>query len=335
MAKYFKKITATAFAAIIFSTTLSAQAFARELMVGGQAVGIRLSTAGVIVAGVSEVTTESGGASPADDAGIKRGDCIVMADGECVEKATDIIDTVERLGGAPVKLTVKRGEKEMDFNVEPVYSEEGHWAIGLWLRDGVGGIGTLTFFDPETGVYGALGHSVSDSETGKALPMSEGSITGAQIVSVNKGACGKPGELNGCADFGQVLGSIDRNTDCGIYGQGSVALGGRALETGMITPGPATILSTVNGRDVGEYEVEINRIYRESDGVHAMLCVTDGELIGRTGGIVQGMSGSPIIQDGRLVGAVTHVFVSDPTRGYAVSIDDMLKAAGIFEERAA
>ena len=151
-------------------------------------------------------------------------------------------------------------------------------------------------------------------------------------MSVSRGVCGKPGELNGCADFSQVLGSIELNTGCGIYGHSFVSIGGRAMQTGAISPGPATILSTVNGREVGEYEVEVNRIYKESDGVHAVLSVTDDELIRRTGGIVQGMSGSPVIQDGRLVGAVTHVFVSDPTRGYAVGIDDMLKAAGIFCE---
>lgn len=335
MADFIKKTLITAFAGLFFTSFMGTTAFARELMVGGQAVGIQLSTAGVMVAEACEVQCGAEQKSPARDAGIKKGDYIIKADGEGVNKAAEVIETVERLSGAPVSLTVKRGERELDFSVEPVFSDDGSWAIGLWLRDGVGGIGTLTFLDPETGIYGALGHSVSDSESGSTMPISEGSITDAQIVSVNPGSCGRPGELNGCADFGKVLGSIDLNTDFGIYGQCYVSVGSCVLETGSITPGPATILSTINGRQVEEYNVEVNRIYRESDGVHAMLSVTDGALISRTGGIVQGMSGSPIIQNGRLVGAVTHVFVSDPTRGYAISIDDMLKAAGIFEEKAA
>ena len=332
MVKHIKKITATVFTAVIFSTFLCAQAFAQELLVGGQAVGIRLSTAGVVVAGISEVDTAAGKVSPAGEAGIKQGDCIVMADGAEINQAADIVAAAERSGGEPVQLRLLRSGRELTVEVRPARSSEGRWALGLWLRDGVGGIGTLTFFDPETGVYGALGHSISDADTGEALPLGEGSITDAQIVSVSRGVCGKPGELNGCADFSQVLGSIELNTGCGIYGHSFVSIGGRAIQTGAISPGPATILSTVNGREVGEYEVEVNRIYKESDGVHAILSVTDEELIRRTGGIVQGMSGSPVIQDGRLVGAVTHVFVSDPTRGYAVGIDDMLKAAGIFCE---
>lgn len=302
-----KKITAAVFCAVIFSAAPAAIADAQELMVGGQAVGIQLSTEGVIVAGISEVETETGTKSPSELAGVKKGDSIICVQGEAVSSAADIISRVDALSGAPVCLTVKRGGKTLDIEVQPVQSCEGKWAIGLWLRDGVGGIGTLTFFDPETGVYGALGHSVSDSETGEALPMSEGSITDAQIVSVKKGVCGQPGELNGCADFGQVLGSIDKNTVFGIFGQGFSTLGGKTLETGTIRPGPATILSTLNGREIGEYSVEINRICRDSDGVHAMLSVTDSRLIERTGGIVQGMSGSPIIQGGCLVGAVTHV----------------------------
>ena len=204
----------------------------------------------------------------------------------------------------------------------------------MWLRDGVSGIGTLTFCDPATGIYGALGHSISDADTGLEMPLDDGSITDAEIVSITKGLPGAPGELNGCADMGRVLGSIDGNTAHGIYGRMYTALGTRRLETGNITTGPATIVSTVSGRQPEEYDVEINRIYRDAGGEHVMLTVVDSELCARTGGIVQGMSGSPILQGGRLVGAVTHVFVNDPTRGYGVSIQDMLASAGVKDKAA-
>ena len=164
--------------------------------------------------------------------------------------------------------------------------------------------------------------------------MSQGSICDAQILSVNPGASGAPGELNGCADLGKVLGSIERNTDCGIFGEGYSSLGSRKLESGQMTTGPATIVSTINGHYTGEYAVEVNRVYRDSSGQHAMISITDPELLEKTGGIVQGMSVSPLIQNGKLGGAVTHVFVSDPSKGYAVGIEDMLKAAGIQEKAA-
>ena len=166
------------------------------------------------------------------------------------------------------------------------------------------------------------------------VPLRDGSISDAQIVSISKGAAGAPGELNGCADIGKALGSVDRNTGHGIFGRSFTTMGGRVVETGEIRTGKASILSTIDGRETEEYSVDITRVYNDADGCHVMLTVTDSALCAKTGGIVQGMSGSPILQNGKLVGAVTHVFVNDPTRGYGVSIQDMLSAAGI-EEKAA
>ncbi|MBO5496893.1 MAG: SpoIVB peptidase, partial [Oscillospiraceae bacterium] len=168
-----------------------------------------------------------------------------------------------------------------------------------------------------------------------AVPLGQGSITDAEIVGVTPGAAGAPGELNGCADMGRVLGNIEHNTPSGIYGQSTGDLGGRLMETGEIHTGPATILSTVSGRQVEEFRAEVNRVARDSEGTHVLLTVTDPELLARTGGIVQGMSGSPILQDGRLVGAVTHVFVNDPTKGYGISVQDMLSALRGGREQAA
>lgn len=329
-----KKTIITALWSLVIVSCLSAPAFAQELLVGGQVVGIQVSTKGVLVAGLSEVETADGVCTPAKSAGIRQGDIIIKADGKAVSKAADVIAAVEAAGGQPVKLCIERENKKMELSVRPACSAEGQWLLGMWLRDGISGIGTITFQDPESGVYGALGHSISDSESGIQLPVGQGNICDAQILSVNPGTTGAPGELNGCADLGKVLGSIALNTDCGIFGEGYSALGTRKLESGQLATGPATIVSTIGGRYTGEYAVEVNRVYRDSSGQHAMISVTDPELLEKTGGIVQGMSGSPLIQNGKIVGAVTHVFVSDPSKGYAVSIDDMLKAAGIQEKAA-
>ena len=329
-----RKTVITALFSLAVAAALTTAAWAQELVVGGQAVGIQVGTKGVLIAGLTQVETANGSKSPAQDAGLKKGDLIVEMGGESIAKASELIDRVTELDGRPAELTVQREKKTLRVTVQPVESAEGQWMMGMWLRDGVSGIGTLTFCDPATGIYGALGHSISDADTGLEMPLDEGSITDAEIVSITKGLPGAPGELNGCADMGRVLGSIDGNTAHGIYGRMYTALGTRRLETGNITTGPATIVSTVSGRQPEEYDVEINRIYRDAGGEHVMLTVVDSELCARTGGIVQGMSGSPILQNGRLVGAVTHVFVNDPTRGYGVSIQDMLNSAGI-EEKAA
>ena len=318
-----KKAIVTGLWSLMLATVLTVPAFAQELVVGGQVVGVQISTEGVVVAGFSEVETENGTVSPAQSAGVHQGDLITAVNGSKVADAQEVISAVGECGGESVCLGLQRGSKSMSINVTPAQSGEGEWLLGIWLRDGLSGLGTLTFCDPDSGVFGALGHSVR-----------EGNITDAQIVSVNPGVSGSPGELNGCADLGKVLGSIEMNTAQGIFGQAYVSMDGRMMETGSIAVGTASIVSTINGRDSREYAIEINRIYREADGTHAMLSVTDPELIQKTGGIVQGMSGSPIIQNGKLVGAVTHVFVSDPTKGYAVSIQDMLRAAGIMSKAA-
>lgn len=329
-----KKTILTALWSLVIISCLSAPAFAQELLVGGQVVGIQMSTKGVLVAGLSEVETAEGICTPAKSAGVRQGDIIMKADGKTVSKASDVIAAVEAAGGQAVRLCIEREGKTLELTVRPACSAEGQWLLGMWLRDGISGIGTITFQDPESGVYGALGHSISDSESGIQLPVSRGNICDAQILSVNPGASGAPGELNGCADLGKVLGSIELNTDCGIFGEGYGALGTRKLESGQIATGPATIVSTISGRYTGEYAVEVNRVYRDGSGQHAMISITDPELLEKTGGIVQGMSGSPLIQNGKIVGAVTHVFVSDPSKGYAVGIEDMLKAAGIQEKAA-
>ena len=329
-----KKAVITTLFGLFLAAAFPTAAFAQELVVGGQVVGIQISTDGVFVAGTAEVETEDGSRCPASDAGLKAGDRITEIDGEKVRSATGLIEAIGKKDGESVALTVMRGEKCLRLRIQPALSRDGHWMLGMWLRDGITGIGTITFCDPATGVYGALGHSISDGDTGLTVPLGAGSITDAEIVSITRGAAGAPGELNGCADTARVLGDVQENNEHGIYGRAYASLGSHLAEIGRICTGKASIVSTIQGREAREYQIEITRIYKDVDGEHVLLTVTDPELCAATGGIVQGMSGSPILQNGKLVGAVTHVFVNDPTRGYGISIQDMLDDAGIAEKAA-
>ena len=319
-----KKISGFVIAAIL-CFTMSAAALAQSLVPGGKALGIRMTTDGVMVAGVSEVETENGVVSPAADAGILKGDIITRLGSTEIDTAEDFKAAVSGLSGEKISVTVDRQGKTRQFNLQPALGNDGGWKLGLWLRDGVSGVGTLTFYDPESGVYGALGHSISDADTGAILPLGDGSIYDAEIVGIVPGKAGTPGELNGDPDEAAFLGDIELNCGCGIFGAADFE--GELLETGEIKTGKATIYCTVSGDTVSEYEIEIKKLYETSDFTTVMLTVTDPELLAQTGGIVQGMSGSPIIQEGKLVGAVTHVFVNDPSSGYGISIQDMLSMA--------
>ena len=317
-------------ALLLFVLPAYALAF-EELVPMGCTVGIELETDGVAVAGFSEVETDGAAASPAAEAGMKAGDVITAVNGRSVRSAQELLSALAALDGEKAEVTARRGTEELLFRIQPAKSTEGRWQLGLWLRDGVSGIGTVTWYDPESGRFGALGHGINDMESGKLLPFDGGSITDAAVVDVVKGAPGAPGELCGKPDPDRVLGALDKNTGCGIFGVAGFEDAGTPVPIAApqeVYLGPASILTTVNGDGVEEYSVEISRIYRQpEDHRFLMLTVTDPRLIEQTGGIVQGMSGSPILQDGKLVGAVTHVLLSDATRGYGIAIQDMLDAA--------
>lgn len=321
-----KKIAAALLCALVFAATPCA-AWAEELLVGGQAVGIEISADGVIVSGFSTVETADGEVSPAEEAGFRPGDLIVEINGCAIRTAEDLIAAVARLGGDEASVAVERGGKRVRLSVRPALSPSGQWLLGMWLRDGVSGVGTITFIEPESGLYGALGHSVNDENTGQSVPLREGRICAAEIVGVNPGTPGTPGELSGSSESGASIGSVEKNTPAGIFGHISAISGGRLLQTGQIRTGAASIVSTLSGHETREYAVEIDRVYTDGGRTRALLTVTDASLVSGAGGIVQGMSGSPIIQDGSIVGAVTHVFVNDPRRGFAIGIYDMLGAA--------
>ncbi len=328
-----KRITAALGALLLFALTPGVDAWAEELLVGGQAVGIEISADGVLVSGFCEVDTPEGAVSPAREAGFAVGDLIVGMDGAEIRSAEDLIAAVARRGGEESEVEVRRGGKTQRLRVRAALSSTKQWLLGLWLRDGVSGIGTLTFVDPQSGVFGALGHSVNDENSGRAVPLRTGRLTAAEIVSVSPGVPGTPGELCG-GETDEKLGSVEKNTAAGIFGHVTAVPSGRLLRTGEMKTGRASIVSTLSGRETKEYAVEIDRVYSEGGQTHALLTVTDGELSAASGGIVQGMSGSPIIQDGSIVGAVTHVFVNDPRRGFAIGIYDMLGAAGVAAQAA-
>jgi stage IV sporulation protein B len=296
----------------------------------GSTVGIELKLGGVVVVSLAPVETDGGTASPAGDAGIISGDMITAIGARQITCAEDFLTEAGRFDGSTVDVTVERNGKSVHFNVTPVQNTAGGYQLGLWLRDGVTGVGTLTYYDPASGSYGALGHGINDIETGELIPVSDGKLTSAQVVDVVKGAAGSPGELCGKADADCVLGDIEENTDKGIFGALDVDSAGECLPVASeseIALGPATMLSNISGSEVKEYSIEICRIYHSGDDNRSiMISVTDPELLQTTGGIVQGMSGSPIIQNGKLIGAVTHVLVNDPTRGYAISMEKMLSA---------
>jgi stage IV sporulation protein B len=273
-----------------------------------------------------------GVSSPAYSAGVSAGDIITQIGSQRVSSNEDLKTAISKLDGSPIPLRVLRGGSVLLLQLTPHRSAEGKCELGLWMRDGIAGIGTVTFFDPKSGVFGALGHSVNDVETGVIIPLRTGAISKSTVTDVVLGKAGSPGQLHGSFNFENVLGRVTQNTANGIFGlmeKQDLVQGRRPIPVAggsEIRTGPATILSNVAGSEVREYKVEITRIYTgaEAIGRSLMLTVTDPALISQPGGIVQGRSGSPIIQNGKLIGAVTHVLVNDPTKGYGISVEKML-----------
>ena len=306
-----RRFAVTAAVALALCAGVSAQA--ASLVPLGRAVGIQMTTAGMLVADLAEVDTPGGKATPAKDAGLLPGDVICRIDGRDIASSADFLAAMDAAGDT-MSVTVLRRGAEVTATVTPAVTADGTRQLGLWLRDGVTGVGTLTYYDPATGRYGALGHGISDEASGVLMPLRDGSVLSAVIADARPGGHGTAGELVGSFDPGDRIGGIERNCLFGIFG--------------------ATILSTVAGEDVRAYTVDISRVYHDGGCTRFLITVTDPDLLAATGGIVQGMSGSPILQDGKLIGAVTHVLLADPAKGYGVSIDDML-AASAAQDKAA
>jgi len=307
---------------VAVACTVTVFAKPKMLIPGGNTVGIKLYSQGLVVVGFD-------GRSPAKTAGVKKGDVITAVNGAEVHTAVTLRDSLNQ---ERVVLTCIRKGREMQIAVSPMQTTEGG-RIGAYIRDSMSGIGTVTYYDPDTGAFGALGHGVTDLDAEVLLPLEAGVVIASSVSSVEKGRTGAPGELKGQFDVHRILGYVEKNTGKGIFGALEKPIAGKPLEIADpkdVVAGQADILCNVDGTSVQVYSVEILKIYPHADdtGRDLLLQVTDERLLQKTGGIVQGMSGSPIIQNGKLVGAVTHVLVNDPTRGYGIFIENMLDAAG-------
>lgn len=308
--------------------TVPAQVLPRtELVPVGRTLGVTMDTKGLLVLGTGSI---DGGCEPSRGI-LETGDLILQANGRDMENKEEFLETVEGSGGQSVTLRLERGGKEREVEITPAFSEaEQAYKLGVWIRDSIQGIGTVTFYDPEDGSFGALGHGVYDVDTGGLMAIREGSLTGMELADVVKGQKGEPGELTGAVEMEEKLGKIRKNTEVGIYGRAERGVfNGKAVPVATVDEiqrGSAVILSDLEGNGVQEYAIEISSVDRSGDKKHKdmTLRITDPRLLEKTGGIVQGMSGSPIIQGGRLVGAVTHVFSKDPTRGYGIFIENMM-----------
>ncbi len=331
MRKIFKSAVCSIIAAVLISGAGALAAAPETLIPMGDVTGISIASRGAVVISVEQIETENGAISPAGEAGIMPGDVIIRINSKSIESTSDLKAATAGLGGETVAVLVERGGEKMQFNVKAHTAGDGTGELGVWLRDTMAGMGTITFYDPESGVFGALGHPVSDVDTGIILPLREGTIMHACVNGVVSGQNGTPGRLCGELDFSRPTGVVTDNTNVGIYGTSSVLNynGRKALQVASeseIKLGTAAILSGALGA-IDEYSVEITRVYSGGGSRDMMVKITDKRLLDATGGIVQGMSGSPLIQNGKIIGAVTHVLISDPTRGYGVSIEDMLKMA--------
>lgn len=305
-----------------------------SLIPGGMPFGVQLMSDGVVVVGVGDVKSGGRSVSPARDAGIAEHDVIIKINGKKISGVAELADTVNECGGSAVELVVRRGEGELTFKVTPVIcDEDGRYRVGLLIRDGTAGIGTVTYIDPKTGSFAGLGHGICDIDTGEIVPVTRGCVVNVEISGVVRGKPGSPGELQGYFSSGKV-GTLFDNKNCGVFGvfcsipKNTACSAVPVAASEEVCDGDAEILCTVGNDGIGRYKVRLSNVDRTGKGVkNFVVTVTDPALIERTGGIVQGMSGSPIIQNGKLVGAVTHVLVNEPCRGYGIFITNMLKEA--------
>ena len=301
----------------------------------GDVFGVKFFTKGVVITDISEVETERGIISPAGKAGLKKGAVILSLDGKEVNTSEDTTKAISSSGGKEIVAEFVRDGKNYKAKLLPVKaSADNNYKAGMWVRDSTAGIGTITYYDPDDGSFAGLGHGIYDGETQLLLPLLRGAVVDISLNDIIKGRDGHPGELKG--EFGEEkVGSLFGNTACGVYG--TLAKEPKTISQklpcalkGELQKGKAAILSNVDGLGVKEYDIEIVKIYSGNEETkNFVIEVTDDELLEKTGGIVRGMSGSPIIQNGRIVGAVTHVLVNDPTRGYGIFIENMLNAARI------
>lgn len=299
----------------------------------GNTIGIRIYTDGVMVLGTGVIDAKDGSSEPAKGV-VKAGDLILEANNTVLNNKEELIDKINQSKGTKVKLKINRQGEIIDTEIQPVISMlDNQYKIGVWVRDSTQGIGTMTYYDIQTKEFGALGHGIQDVDTAQLMSLKQGDITNSEINSIRKGKKGVPGELVGSIIADEVIGKVTLNTPYGVYGVLNQNLSDvplEAMSVGLkheVHEGEATIYSSIIDDEIREYDIYIQSInhYSVDNSKGMIIKITDEKLIQNTGGIVQGMSGSPIIQDGKIIGAVTHVFVNDPTKGYGIFIENMLE----------
>lgn len=306
-----------------------------KVLLGGDCVGLSLKSNGVIVVGSNYIITKNGNVSPIANSGLKVGDVIVSLNDIKVDCLADIQSVLSTYVDGEIKVVAKRNGEQFETTITPQFDiQTKSYKLGIWIRDDAMGVGTLTFIDPQNLRFASLGHAISDSDTGQNFDVKNGEVYKCNVVGVKKGQRGAPGEILGLFLQGKnVQGAVDKNCDFGVYGNlennCQLMLGKTKIEVGgklTAKPGKATILTCVDGVNIEEYDVELIKTnYQTGTKNKSMILrIVDPDLIEKTGGIVQGMSGSPILQNGKLVGAVTHVFVNDPTKGFGLYVDYML-----------
>ncbi|HEX3027059.1 MAG TPA: SpoIVB peptidase [Clostridia bacterium] len=299
----------------------------------GYAFGVKLHTEGVVVVGLSDVDTKDGSENPSYAAGIRMGDIILAINGKTVNSNKEVSEIFNQSDGKPMKITLRRGNVGFEVKMTPVKSvSQNQYKTGMWVRDSTAGIGTITFTVPSTGLFAGLGHGICDVDTGEILPLMTADIVKVDISGIARGNKGQPGELEGKL-HDETWGSLYSNTQTGVFGILNNSSASKAIPVAMrqqVHEGPAKILATLDKSGPKEYSISIEKVhFNDAAPTKNMIVrITDSSLIAKAGGIVQGMSGCPIIQDGKLVGAITHVFVNDPLRGYGIFAENMIDTAG-------
>ena len=303
----------------------------KMVQVCGTPFGIKMFTDGLMIVGMSDIPYQGGRVNPARDSGLKVGDILEKINGVKLVTNEQFGKIVEDSGGQPLQVQARRNNRMFSAVLKPVKSGgDEKYRVGVWVRDSSAGIGTMTYYDPNSGLFTGLGHAVCDVDTGDIMPLANGQIVDAEITGYKKGVAGTPGELKGKFSEGAPIGELLANTSTGVYGNSKAVFShsGVLMPVAMgyeVETGKATILTTINGKTPQEYEIEIEKVLvgENGKGQNLVIHVTDKTLLEKTGGIVQGMSGSPIIQNGMLVGSVTHVFVNDPTRGFGIFAENI------------
>ena len=300
----------------------------------GTPFGIKLFTQGVIIVKIDDININNNKYSPGKDAGIKVGDIIYSINGIQINSNEDLISLVNKSNGKEISLKIIRDNKKSTVKIKPIKtSQSGDYKIGVWVRDSSAGIGTVTYYDEETSNFGGLGHGITDVDTGKLLPLNKGELVKTEITDVTKSTKGNAGSLNGFFESNNSIGSLYSNTQCGVFGKlNESPIEKEEIEIATkqeIKTGKAQIISTIDEDTPKYYDVNIEYInYDENSKTRNIIIeITDKDLIETTGGIVQGMSGSPIIQNKKLIGAITHVFLNEPTKGYGIFIENMIETA--------